>query len=274
MEQLIRISQLEYQNGPGIGSHQLMDVLKSPKTYYYKHILKREQPVETDALRFGRIVHSAVLEPEDFKQRYRVRPKFDRRTKQGKEDSLAWDATCSPRDFIIEPEESETLLGMIESVKSHPRARSLLSNGLAEMSGYFTVDDTVCRIRPDFLVEDKDRVYIVDLKTTRDASLGAFSRNVFSYKYFLQAALYHDGTQKITGKPTVFVFMAMEKTLPYEIGLYVADETVIECGRAAYKKALSILKTCEETQKWPGLSEEFVNLSMPSWALMEWGPHE
>ena len=203
-------------------------------------------------------------------------PQFNRRTKVGRQEYEAFMNSVSPDSFVMDEEESEILLDMIGAVSNHKKAKNLLRSGRAELSGYWTDEETgiLCRCRPDFLIEEEHGVTIVDLKTTRDASIEWFSRDLRRYKYFLQAAYYSDGIEVITKKPTIFIFMAIEKTPPYEIGLYVADETVIECGRAAYKKALKRFKKCNDENRWPGMTEEFLNISMPHDALYEWGSND
>jgi exodeoxyribonuclease VIII len=262
----------EYIKTDAVGSHALMDILKSPKYFYYKNILKKSTP-DTDDLRFGRIAHAALLEPEKFKQNYIVKPKFDRRTTKGKQDFTEWEKGIKPEHYVIDHEELEILLGMLESVQAHPKAKNLLSRGKAETSWFWTDEETGVnlRIRPDFLIEEETGLYIVDLKTTRDVSPFAFQRSMVQYKYFLQAALYADGLELLTKKPVIFIFMAIEKSVPYEIGLYPADETIRETGRLAYRKALRLLKECRDKNEWPGMNPGFLNLAMPHWAIEEWG---
>lgn len=51
-----------------------------------KHFIdyKLQDKVETDAMRFGTMVHCSILEPEKFDELYYPMPEFDGRTKEGK----------------------------------------------------------------------------------------------------------------------------------------------------------------------------------------------
>ena len=56
---------------------------KSPE--YFKHMLENPQPASA-AMKFGSALHMQVLQPEEYDKHYVVMPKFDKRTKQGKQD--------------------------------------------------------------------------------------------------------------------------------------------------------------------------------------------
>jgi hypothetical protein len=61
---------------------------KSPN--HYLQYVNREF-VETPAMVLGSALHCAVLEPNEYGKRYTIAPKFDRRTKAGKEQAEAWE---------------------------------------------------------------------------------------------------------------------------------------------------------------------------------------
>jgi hypothetical protein len=258
----------EYHNGIGVGSTMLKDMLESPRKYQLKHILKRE-PYESDALRFGRIAHMALLEPDKLIGKFVVKPKIDRRTNVGKAAHAEWVAKLAPDAIVMTEDESQDLLGMIESVKEHKRTSSLLKRGKPEVSGYWTHETgQVCRVRPDFLIDDANGFTIVDVKTTRN--LDRFYLDAIEYDYPLQAAFYADGIEAITRKPVIFVFLAIEKSAPYEIGLFVADESVRECGKIAYTEALIKLSECKTTNTYSFKNPDFKNMSMSEHEMGKW----
>jgi hypothetical protein len=67
---------------------------------------------------------------------------------------------------------------------------------------------------------------IADVKTTEDASIEAFSKTIAQYGYAQQAAYYMD----LLGA-SHFVFIAVEKTAPYAVGVYCLDAASIAVGR-------------------------------------------
>ena len=222
---------------------------------------------ETPALLLGRAVHAAVLEPDTFESRYAVAPICDRRTKAGKE---AWAShlAAHPDAATITASDAETVAGIVASIAAHPVARHAARGGEAELSGYFTDPETDvhCRIRPDYL-RAADGI-MVDLKTTLDASPGAFQRSINTFGYHVQAAMYAAGHEAITGDPPRdFLFVTAEKSPPYAVAVYRIDEAALEVGRRTYRRALRLWADCLERDRWPAYSERIEAISLPAWAF-------
>lgn len=123
-----------------------------------------------------------------------------------------------------------------------------------------------CRIRPDWLSSEG---FIVDVKSTTDASESAFANSIVRYRYHVQDAFYSDGVEKALGKkPKGFVFIAVEKTAPYAVGVYIMPENGQELGREAYLQDLASYQKCLETGNWHGYGNgEAVSLQLPKWAF-------
>lgn len=263
----------KYLESKALGSGAFVALNRSAKTF---KILTETGKEPTDALRFGSLAHMAILEPEKFKRNLVVEPKFDRRTKLGKLEYAEF-VSLLPKDaLIVSEEQAGDLIGMIDSIKSNPKASDLLRRGDPEVSVFTKLDDVDVRARFDFLVEDvsptgkRQGIYIVDLKTTQDASRIAFNKSLLRYKYWIQAGLYTQIAEQAFDCPVIFVFLAIEKKPPYECGLYVADDSVIDCGKAAVKRGLKLYKECLEKNEWPGFGQSFQNLSMPDSIMNEY----
>ena len=71
----------EYAAIPAFRSHDLTSVIKCP--YSWKN---RKEMVQTPALLEGRVQHTVFLEHHKFDEEFIIMPKFDRRTKAGKEE--------------------------------------------------------------------------------------------------------------------------------------------------------------------------------------------
>ena len=123
----------------------------------------------------------------------------------------------------------------------------------------------MCKIRPDKLPGNG---ICVDIKTTDDASPEGFSKSCANYGYHIQAAFYLEGLTRITGEQhDTFVFIAVEKTPPYGIGVYYASHDFIAKGRELMGKALDIYSECLKTNLWPCYSAEAKELNLPRWAV-------
>jgi len=206
---------------------------------------------ETDAMRIGRVAHEYILEGvKNF-----VTSPFDSfRTKEARE----WrDAQTLP---IITAAEIETIHAMREAVKRHPEAARLLSDGQAEQTFFFDEPTTgaPCRCRTDWMTGDG---VIVDLKTTTDASPKGFAKAVQKFRYHVQDAFYTDGVEASTGcRPTDFVFIAVEKTAPFGVGVYRLSEGLREEGRDLYLDNVATWLQCTERDEWPAYSNEIIEI--------------
>ena len=71
----------DYAEIPAFRSHDLTSVIKCP--YSWKN---KKDMVQTPALLEGRVQHTVFLEHHKFDEEFVIQPKFDRRTKVGKEE--------------------------------------------------------------------------------------------------------------------------------------------------------------------------------------------
>ena len=266
-----------------VSSSGLRKILKSPQHYLAEVCgYAKDEEEEKDAYRFGRAAHMLILEPMKFKELYVVEPEFIGFTKDGRASAQsgeakakrqAWRDSLKPDALVLSKQEMDTLIYMIDSLAYHQRAGALLRDGKPEVTGFFTHKETGLRvrIRPDYLTQDKQgRIYISDLKTTRDASAGLFAHDVGRFKYHLQLALYYDGIKQITGKePEAAAFIAIEKSAPYSCAVYWMNEDDLAIGRGWYEHALRTLKRCIEKNDWPGVQHDAAMIELPQWAQNE-----
>jgi exodeoxyribonuclease VIII len=253
------ISNADYHADPAISASQLKEIGRSPFHYWKRYVDPDRSPSEpTAAMRLGSLVHCAVLEPKELLQRYAVGP--DRRTKEGKataEKMLADGIEpVSASDF-------EQALSMAAAVHSHSTAGLLLGmSGQAEQS--FWWDDIAtglrCKCRPDWF----DGELIVDLKTCQDASPAGFGKAVANFGYQIQAAHYLAGTLAKR-----FIFVAVEKTYPFAVGVYELDPEALVHGSIARHNALQRIQDCRAVGEWSGYTDGIQTLQLPGWALKD-----
>ncbi len=271
------LSNDEYHGGPGINKGLLDVVARSP--LHAKFVLDQsndDKPAPTAAMALGTALHTLVLEPAKFADEYAVAPKVDRRTKVGKEEWAAFQEANAGKTLIDE-EQHEQLLGMAHAIKNHPAASALLSGeGVAEASCYWIDGATgeLCRCRPDWWRKDG---VLVDLKSTHDASPEGFAKSLVDYRYHVQAPWYLTGANVVWqgaanrdgwAAPRAFAFIAVEKTAPYAVAVYVLDSESMEIGRRLMRADLDTLATCRKTGIWPGYGDTLQQLGVPQWYLL------
>ena len=240
-----------------LSSSDLRRLIRSPAHY------KNPARIDSPAMAFGTLVHTFVLEPHVAEARYRPRADVDGRTKEGKA-VRDWESALASQQGIqfVNRSDYDAATAITASVRSHLGCSSLLSGGLAEVSG--TVDgfsDVNVRIRPDYLTDK----HIVDLKTCVDARSDAFSRSVINFLYQVQAAFYVDVAEAIDGKKRDFYWVAVEKDAPYAVSVFKASDAMLEHGRAQYKCAIALYKECASLDLWPAYSQQIQQLDLPGW---------
>jgi exodeoxyribonuclease VIII len=249
-------SNAEYHADPAISASHLHAVAASPYHYWARYLNPQRPPsVQTAAMKLGSLVHCAVLEPDELAKRYAVC--LPRNTKAGKEMAAEMEASGIE---AVTSTDMEQAMAMADAVRSHQSAAELLRNGKAEQS--FWWDDIPtglrCKCRPDWY----NGTTIVDLKTTTDASPKGFAKSVAQWRYHVQQAHYLSGTFAER-----FVFIAVEKTYPFAVGVYELDEAAMLHGASERRANLQTIADCRAISEWPGYGNTIQPLSLPSWAL-------
>jgi len=265
--------------------------LKNLKTSpaHYKQYKDEPAEVETDAMAFGSAYHTYILEPERFEAEYYVFDddaiyqvligegfKSPRSTKQYKEWQESEMRVIGDRK-VIEKDNYKKIVDMKEKLMQHYYCRALLSKGEAEKSItgilHTTEGDINLKGRPDYIRPDKH--FIIDLKTTFDASVDGFTRAAADGGYHIQAALYSDLMEMITndGRGWSFYFIAQEKRKPYAFNIFEASAQFIGQGRYEYEQLLKLYNMCLKDGRWPGYQvfcqwkSGNIELNLPPWAV-------
>ncbi|WP_257284884.1 PD-(D/E)XK nuclease-like domain-containing protein, partial [Endozoicomonas sp. SESOKO1] len=172
------------------------------------------------------------------------------------------------RKKVIKPEVFDQAKAMAASVRQHPDAQQLLSEGEPEVSVWGQHDDTglLTKCRPDWL---RDGI-CVDLKTCGCASPRTFGRQVCDFGYDLQQAHYLN-TLNSAGIPVeVFAFIAVESEPPYLTQVYILDNEHAAMAVRRWHQVMCDLYECQQQDRWPGYTDE-VELPLPGWYARQYG---
>lgn len=223
----------EYQQRLGLNQSTIKDILKSPQ----KWALGAIQKPESKALDFGSLCHDLILSPDEIKGKYLFADsdKLDFRLKKDKE---------------LKAQADEKGLILIDKL-TRSEAEKLINNnffffdkfldkknGDCELSYFGEYKGVMCKARFDYI--SKDRKSIADLKFLQSATKDDFSKAVANFGYYIQAAFYLE----LTGA-NEFLFLAVEKTEPYLIGVYKLDTAALDLGKERVEKAIEIYKNKE-----------------------------
>mgnify|MGYP001173588926 FL=1 len=253
----------EYHSSPEISKSDLDAAAKSGVHFLHKKEGQKSKP--TPAMRIGSAFHALILEPDVFENEFIYKPEIlNARSKDGKE----WKARQEEAGkTVLNEDDKEQLQAMSKALLDCAPAKKLLSAaGKAEQSYFWTDKGTGlgCKCRPDYMFDDGST--IVDLKTTTDASYRGFLRSISNFRYHVQAGWYMNGLEQATGtRPERFIFIAVEKTAPYGIGVYEADLYMTVNGYDQARIDLQKIAKWKEEERYPNYCTDIQQISLPSW---------
>jgi exodeoxyribonuclease VIII len=265
---LVERTNEQYHQGPGISKSHLDLIAQSSELHYWHKYLNPEREAEepTPALVLGSAVHSIILEPDLFTSQYVPNPGIERRSNAGKAEWAAFVEEHKGKTILTD-EQYQTCLQVRDAVYRHPVASGLLRQaGQSEQTFYAIDSETgeLIKCRLDRLPDSG--AMILDVKTTDDASPGGFARSCANFRYPVQSAWYKDVLDAaVGGHPEDFVFIAVEKSPPYAIGVYFVDYTDEQRGRLAARRDLQRIVNAKRANYWPDYGAEIRPLQMPTW---------
>lgn len=243
----------EYHNGsPGLSSSRLKHMLVSPASYQLK--LKRP-PLETDALRLGRLLHTMVLEPHLVNSEFVV-------WSEGRRQGMTWELFQIQnigKTHVTEAQ-YEAALGMaaaLRQMQDFPLDAWL--EGVADVAPaikercLFWIDEEtglLCKARPDAMTLGISAL-IGDLKSTRSAAEAAFISDIFNFRYDFQAAHYRAGVKAVFGVDANFALFAVEKAEPYVTRSFILTPEALAKGERYRRFCLNMVKKCTDENAWP-----------------------
>lgn len=251
-----------YHAAAGV-SKSMLDILAEKTPAHLRAYQAGEAREETPAMRFGTILHRALLEPDTYKDAFHVRPeKMSFATKEGK----AWASEHTDKPILTTPD-SEQIARMVAAVHTHPFASRLLAGAQAEQSIFVEDGDgTLRKSRLDALTTGN---IIPDIKTCESANLATFEKSVSNYRYHVQAAYYLDNCNLSGIKKDIFFFIAVEKSPPYAVRCLQLLPEVVEHGRELYRRDIQLYRNCVESGKWPGWGDGYSDCGLPEWQMRQ-----
>jgi len=191
----------------------------------------REKKLDNDALRFGRIFHTAILEPNKFKKKKfeiyddqdwipKGEHKYD--LSQNDQKQLWKDYNRAYEiEYYKNKAEIDAIKAMSEAILTDPLASKYLSGkGEAELSLFWDDPKTGlrCKTRLDWLRYDD---VIVELKSDANPEPVAFGKKVYNMNYHVGAWFNREGFRACFERDiSAFVYIVNEKDDPWTIGTY------------------------------------------------------
>lgn len=249
----------------------LKQFARSP-IHYIQYLNQKFEP--SDSMVLGSLVDCLLLTPDDFEKTYLVIPKIDRRSKAGKEAFAEAQEKASEQNLTIVSEvQFNTAQIMVEQVWNNKEAATILNAttetqkriewnhkglpfiGYLDGAGQF----------------EQGKKFIFDLKTTSDASLDTYTKQLINLKYDLQIAMYYMAYQRQNFEQPLAYHIVVENKAPYSCNVFRLSDTVLEAGKRVYDNLCDQFKNCLEENLWHMSYEYFQEpnqiLDLPDWYI-------
>ncbi len=242
--------------------------------------LKSERNDATNEMQWGSAVDCMTLTPERFKDLYEVCPETYPTDKEG-EKPWNWNATfCKNWRKEVEAAGKETIktaeLEMVRIAKfrlsEDPTIATILAHSQKQVQCIVEYHDkdtglvvhikTLLDLVP-FAAGEWGK-FLADLKTTADAAIQPWEKTIFYQGYHVQAALYTDAFNTVTGENrSGFLHIVQESDYPYAVARRMLSEEFMQLGRDTYRRALQHYCRCVAEGKFPGYDDANDNAANP-----------
>ena len=226
----------------------------------FEYTLTHDLVKKTKAMADGTAVHAFFLERDKFDTDFVIKPADMRlNTKAGKEWALEHQSK-----IIIDSELGNNLYEMEKSFMDSPAKLIYDIKGQTELSYFWDDLGTIKgKCRPDWISDDGS--IVVDIKTTTDASPKGFQKSIANWGYHLQLGWYLRGLRKLGVPAKQFIFIAIEKTAPFCVGVYRADQDMINFAMKELDQLMPEIQTAMVSKEFPDYTPEITSIGLPPW---------
>lgn len=238
---------------------------------------KRPPSPDSDAIQFGRLVHTVILEPHRLDTYAVLDPDIVGVRKDGSQadnprNTAAWKEAVfkAERDglTIIGPRTLAHAQALAAAVQAHPEAGRLLAAATDHEVSAYAEHPSGARVRGRFDLIGPDS--LADIKTCRDADPGSFDRVIHGLGYHISAANYIDIARANGLTVERFDLICVEKEPTpggdYRVSVIEIHEDAIDKGREQMAEACQRWLALGKRIDLPGYGEERHVVDLPAWA--------
>jgi hypothetical protein len=240
------------------------------------------EPPDSEAKQYGSLLDCLALTPDQFDDRYAVRPATYPDSKTG--EPKPWNANSNWCKAWIEEQEGAEIVSPGELDEAQLAVKRLRSDEIIAsflddsdkqvwVAGLWKDEATGIIVPVKCLIDLVPRADTVfakclgDLKTTRNAALMPWQRWCYSAGYHIQAAFNNALYCAATGEDrTDFCFIVQENYPPFQTGKRLLSQDFMALGLAAVSRALADYCQCLKAGKWPGYDD--TDEAVQSWSVV------
>ena len=259
-----RLTYAKYAALPGLRASEIVEGRTSMLHMAYA-VGGGEKP-ETPALRWGRLLHAAILEPLVLMR--------DAAVYDGHKRGKAWDEFKADNSHaeIVTAGEVEQLQAVSDAVRANRDARRLIDGSEHELTATWHDPAYGCgKARLDGL----GAVGVVELKSTARIDPFSFSRTAHRLGYHVKMGWYVHGLRKVQGAvPPVWV-VSFEQSAPYDVAVYRVSHAVLQAGEDEAVEIATRYHTHALCNSFPGVANgDVLDFELPAWATDggDWSP--
>ena len=215
-----------------LGKHALSSsaiklLQKSPKSY--NNIVRKGKEQNSSALQIGTFIHTMVLEPHLFDERFQIIDVQSRVAKSFKEGK------AKSNKIVLTAKEHDDNMRIVDAAMRNTHIMDIIRGAEFEIPEIGMIEGYPFRAKADIF--DKRFGFIADLKTTREIENFKWSAEKFGYD--IQAFIY---TTLFETSPEQFKFLAIDKA-SLDIGIFDVKPSFINKGYAKLKEGIENYKT-------------------------------
>jgi len=253
---------------------------QSPRHAWTRHprLNPDHEPEERKVFDIGRAAHRAVLGAGDDYVAIPAELLASNGAASTKE-AKAWIADARASGLIpLKADECDQIGVIADAVRAKlDRMRIVIDPAHSELVALAEIDG--CPVRAMIDNAPLGKPYLLDLKTTIDASPEGCIRAVVNYGLDVQARFYLDAWEAATGERRKMRFVFVEKDAPHEVGVVELHDGQTEAdwyhdaaGKCA--EARRIWVECLTAGQWPGYPDQVAVIGAPGWYRQKWADRE
>lgn len=238
---------------------------------------KRPPSPDGDALIFGRLVHTVILEPNNLDAYAVLNPDEIGLTVKGEKSenptaTRAWkDAVFAAKRnnlTVISPQLFAKAQALAAAIEKHPEAGRLLAAATDYEVSAYADHPSGARVRARFDLVGPG--FIGDIKTTRDADPETFGRSMHAFGYHISAANYLDIARANGLAADRFDLVCIEKEPTpggeYRVSVLEIHPDAIDKGRELMAEACDRWLALGKRIDLPSYGDDRHVIDLPGWA--------
>ena len=246
-----------HENYPDLPSPSVLSAaLKSPAHLAY-YLQTPRKP--TDEYNFGSLIHEFIEnnfvfpdklyteEAEVYKRATGDAQAGDPKLDDDGDPKFTYVCTVDP-ERTLTASNSKKAKAVMKGLSECDEVKAYLAEGkvVVEQSMTGEINGVKVKCRPDILIEFKDKIVLLEIKTTRHGlvDLMGFSRDFFDMNYDMQCCFEAEITQQnYPDKPVEVLVLAVSSDMPAGAAIVDMPDTLVEIGKAKIIDALAVWAT-------------------------------